>query len=380
MASQIKRGILDLIGAARPSIADPHLPRKINEGREDQIRECIGCNICVSGDMTITPIRCTQNPTMGEEWRRQWHPERIDSYSVPAHEKGRVLIIGSGPAGLEAARALRGRGLEVIMADKAHRAGGRIVKESSLPGLSTYRRVMDYRLSILNQDQGFSLYLDSEMTAEDISGFEFDHVVLATGARWRIDGAGRAHRLGIPDIQKASVISVDEILDGLSVNGSILIYDDDHYYMGGVLAEKLRLEGLDVTLVTPASKVSEWTDNTLEQGRIQSRLIDLGVKIITNHKLMSVTNHEACLGPVYGGDMIKQCFDHIVPVTSRQPQDALYHALKSKGFEAVTRIGDCLAPSTVAAAVWAGHAFARYYGQDRLARYEFKREKIDLTN
>jgi dimethylamine/trimethylamine dehydrogenase len=69
--------ILDMIGAARPSIADPFLPAKIQAGRLDDIRECIGCNICISGDMTMSPIRCTQNPSMGEEWRRGWHPERI---------------------------------------------------------------------------------------------------------------------------------------------------------------------------------------------------------------------------------------------------------------------------------------------------------------
>jgi dimethylamine/trimethylamine dehydrogenase len=77
MVSQIKRGVLDMIGAARPSIADPFLPKKIEEGRIDEIRECIGCNICVSGQHTYTPMRCTQNPAMGEEWRRGWHPEHI---------------------------------------------------------------------------------------------------------------------------------------------------------------------------------------------------------------------------------------------------------------------------------------------------------------
>jgi len=74
MVSQVRRGILDLIGAARPSIADPFLPRKIDEGRLEDIRECIGCNICITGDMTMSPSRCTQNPTMGEEWRKGWHP------------------------------------------------------------------------------------------------------------------------------------------------------------------------------------------------------------------------------------------------------------------------------------------------------------------
>jgi len=95
MVSLIRKGVLDFIGAARPSIADPFLPKKIEEGREDEIRECIGCNICVSGDMTMTPIRCTQNPTMGEEWRRGWHPERIRR----ATSQSPVLVIGAGPTG-----------------------------------------------------------------------------------------------------------------------------------------------------------------------------------------------------------------------------------------------------------------------------------------
>ena len=75
MASAIERGIMDMIGSARPSIADPFLPNKIKEDRLEDIRECIGCNICVTGDTRYVPIRCTQNPTMGEEWRRDWHPE-----------------------------------------------------------------------------------------------------------------------------------------------------------------------------------------------------------------------------------------------------------------------------------------------------------------
>jgi dimethylamine/trimethylamine dehydrogenase len=106
MVSQIKRGVLDMIGAARPSIADPFLPKKIEEGRAEDIRECIGCNICVTGDNTITPMRCTQNPTMGEEWRKDWHPEVIGARG----SEDRVLVVGAGPAGLEAARALGQRG------------------------------------------------------------------------------------------------------------------------------------------------------------------------------------------------------------------------------------------------------------------------------
>jgi len=101
MLRMVKSGITDLIGAARPSITDPFLPKKIEEGRPEDIRECIGCNVCYSGDSLSVPIRCTQNPTMGEEWRRGWHPERLP----PRGSDGQVLIVGAGPAGLEAARA-----------------------------------------------------------------------------------------------------------------------------------------------------------------------------------------------------------------------------------------------------------------------------------
>ena len=102
MVRQVREGVLDFIGAARPSIADPFLPQKIEQGRFEDIRECIGCNICVSGDMTGAISRCTQNPTFMEEWRKGWHPERV----APRGKSERVLIVGGGPAGLEAALVL----------------------------------------------------------------------------------------------------------------------------------------------------------------------------------------------------------------------------------------------------------------------------------
>src|SRR5262249_33132737 len=126
MARMVREGVLDFIGAARPSIADPFLPKKIEEGRYEDIRECIGCNICVAGDGTIAPLRCTQNPTMGEEWRRGWHPERIR----PKRSDARVLVVGAGPAGLEAAQALGHRGYEVTLADRGRALGGRVALEA----------------------------------------------------------------------------------------------------------------------------------------------------------------------------------------------------------------------------------------------------------
>src|SRR5258705_12336201 len=96
MVRVIKSGQLDIIGCARPSIADPFLPRKIDEGRSDEICECIGCNVCISRFNLNNTIICTQNPTALEEYRRDWHPEP----STPAPRALSVLVVGGGPAGM----------------------------------------------------------------------------------------------------------------------------------------------------------------------------------------------------------------------------------------------------------------------------------------
>src|ERR1700692_732669 len=181
MVSQIRRGVLDMIGAARPSIADPFLPKKIESGNVDDIRECIGCNICVSGDFTITPIRCTQNPTMGEEWRKGWHPEIIPAKG----SEDAVLVVGAGPAGLECARALGQRGYRVHLAEAGEELGGRVSSESQLPGLSAWARVRDYRVNQLRKMRHVEMLRGSRVTADDMIEFGATRVVLATGARWR---------------------------------------------------------------------------------------------------------------------------------------------------------------------------------------------------
>ncbi len=183
MVSQLKRGVVDFIGAARPSIADPFLPKKIEEGRVDSIRECIGCNVCYSGDTIGVPIRCTQNPTMGEEWRKGWHPEKIAEKGSDA----KVLIVGAGPTGLEAARALGARGYDVMLAEAKRDLGGRVTLECALPGMSEYVRVRNYREQELLNMPNVEIFRESALTAEDVFATEADHVAIATGATWRRD-------------------------------------------------------------------------------------------------------------------------------------------------------------------------------------------------
>ena len=164
MVAQVKSGIVDMIGAARPSISDPFIPNKINEGREDEIRECIGCNICFAWDTRGAPIRCTQNPTMGEEWRRGWHPEKI----APKKSDDEILIVGAGPAGMEAAVSLGKRGYRVYLAEATSEPGGRVSKESMLPSLGEWNRVYEYRLIQLQKLDNVEIYRESEMTVDNI--------------------------------------------------------------------------------------------------------------------------------------------------------------------------------------------------------------------
>jgi dimethylamine/trimethylamine dehydrogenase len=367
---QVKQGIVDLVGAARPSIADPFLPTKIREGRFEDIRECIGCNICFTSVVHGSPVRCAQNASMGEEWRRGWHPERI----APKASERKLLVVGGGPAGLEAAVWLGRRGYAVTLAEARTELGGRVTREtSSLPGLSEWARVRDWRLAQLKQLPHVEVFLDSALDAAQILEFEADRVALATGAAWRQDGRGRRHEKPIPGWQDAQVITPDDVMDGVLPQDPVLIFDDDHYYMGGVLAEKLGGAGLDVRLVTPAGRVSDWTLWTEEQRRTQARLIELGVRIEIDSDIASLGAGKAVLACVHTGRTREVQAASVVMVTSREPNDALYHELCER--IDIARVGECSAPGSIATAVFAGHRYAREMDAEEAGDVPFLRDR-----
>jgi len=377
MISQLNRGIIDLIGAARPSIADPFLPNKIDQGHEDEIRECIGCNMCTSGDYLAYPMRCTQNPTMGEEWRRGWHPVHIDK----AGSKDQVLIVGAGPAGLEAALALSDRGYDVMLSEAREHMGGRVIAETSLTPLADWRRVADYRTYMLSQRANVQTYTESELSVKDIFETGAAHVAIATGSKWRTDFSGMQHQEKIPVANNAVITSVDDVLKGSCPTGKVLIYDDDHYYLASVIAEQIASAGGEVTLVTPASDIAGFTHHTLENEHIQVRLRELGVDIICNKEIQRIDAAQVTLACVYVGTTTEVAADTVIPLTSRAPQDQLYtHLLEQQsdwsdaGVKSVTAIGDCYAPATIAMAVYAGHEFARTLDQTPEEASAFRRE------
>ena len=148
--------------------------------------------------------------------------------------------------------------------------------------------------------------------------------------------------------------------------GRALVFDDDHYYMGVVVAERLVAAGVSVGFVTPEDRVAAWADYTGEQTRSQRRLIEAGVDIVTAHGLTAFDGAEAVLQCAYTGRQRRMAADAVVMVTARTPNDGLFRALETRvglgangAPKSVTRFGDCEAPAIIAAAVYAGHRYAR---------------------
>ncbi|WP_137700769.1 oxidoreductase [Marimonas lutisalis] len=361
MASQVRRGIVDFIGAARPSIADPFLPNKIKEGRLNAIRECIGCNICYAGDTLGVPIRCTQNPTMGEEWRRGWHPEKIKGKASDA----RVLVVGAGPAGLEAARALGARGYDVMLAEARRELGGRVTREASLPGMSEYARVRDHREQQLAEMANVEIFRESCLTADDVFDVGADNVVIATGSHWRRERFDDELFLPVADGEALRrVFTPDDIMDGRVPDGPTVVFDSDGYYLGGVIAERVRAAGAEVIYVTNSDSVSHWAGHTSERWRIRTHMMGLGIGIETSQTLTRFYGEQATLECVYSGEERSIAAQNVVMVTARKPNDGLYQELRERAGEealpfTLSRIGDCEAPAIIAAAVLAGHRYAQ---------------------
>ncbi len=384
MVRMVTSGTLDLIGCARPSIADPFLPKKIEEGRIEDIRECIGCNICVSGDMTQSISRCTQNPTFMEEWRKGWHPEVMN----PKGPSTSVLVVGAGPAGLEAARALALRGYDVALAEAGDEIGGRVARERRLPGLSAWGRVADYRVYQLSQRTNVEIYRGSRLDAAEVLEFGFQHVCVTTGSTWRRDGVARQHVVAMPMDAAMAVYTPDDLMAGRLPAGEVVVYDDDHYYMGGVLAELLVQRGARVTLVTPAPYVSDWARNTLEQATIHRRLAGLGVRIVLNTGVAAIRADGVETNDTYTDARGHIGCDAVVVVASRRSEDALYHDLRARaadwadaGLLSVQVIGDACAPGPIAWATYAGHRYARELDTpDRGDAPPFRREVARLED
>lgn len=370
MASQIRRGVLDFIGGARPSIADPFLPAKIREGRVEEIRECIGCNICISSWHDGVPVRCTQNPTAGEEWRRGWHPERVTLVRRPE----KVLIVGGGPAGLECALTAARQGHEVTIADRKTTWGGRLTFEKTLPGLAAWKRVVDYRLGRLSEMANVSMYLESNLGVDEITDLAPHHLVLAPGARWT-RMLYSSMEIPVGTLEHPAVFTPDDVAEGRLPEGPTLVFDFDNYYYGGVLTEHLAVRGIPVSYVTPAGQASAWTIMTNELPLVHRALARRNVPVTTLQMLTAFDGASATLTHLFTREATTVSCRSVLIVGLRMPRRDLIDAVEARradleatGIRSIATIGDGLAPGAIAHAVHSGHKAAREFGQGNSRR------------
>jgi dimethylamine/trimethylamine dehydrogenase len=357
MADLIRHGICDLIGAARPSIADPFLPRKVDEGRVDEIRECIGCNVCVSRALAADQIACTQNPTAGEEFRRGWHPERFERAGNAERD---VLVIGAGPAGMECAIVLGKRGFgRVHLAEAEPELGGVAALTARLPGLQQWQRVVDWRRAQLEKLRNVEVLTGLRLDASAAREYGADLVVTATGAHWVADGMSPLTHAPIAGAELAHVLTPEQALAAPTEPARVLIYDCEGYLMGAGLAELIAAAGADVTFVTPLQVAAPYLDRTFEGYAVRKRLHQLRVDVRTDTTLTRI-ERDSCTLASYDAET-EAASELVVLVTARRSNDRLYRELRTDlgDLEAVYAVGDCVAPRQVADCIFDGHRLAR---------------------
>ncbi|MBS0447637.1 MAG: FAD-dependent oxidoreductase [Proteobacteria bacterium] len=388
MTEIVTKGFADIIGAARPSIADPFLPKKVEEGRIDDIRVCIGCNVCISRwEIGGPPMICTQNATAGEEYRRGWHPEVFPKKG----SDDAVLIVGAGPSGSEAARVLMERGYTVHLYDTADKIGGHLNGVATLPGLGEWSYHRDYRetqiTKLLKKSRKSQLMLGQKpITAGEILAYGADKVVIATGSSWNGNGVNCLTHDPIPgaDASRADQLTPEQVLAGKKPIGKrVVILNADTYFMAPSLAEKLAAAGHEVTLVSGVH-LANYMHFTLEYPNMMRRLHELHVNEMADHfcsriepgrlevyNIWGEGSRRSYRGPgVLPRDPNKTQrwleFDSLVLVTGRHSEDALHRELKTRqgewaanGIKSVYLIGDAEAPRLIADATFSGQRLAR---------------------
>ena len=253
----------------------------------------------------------------------------------------------------------------MTIAEKSNEMGGRLLFETKLPGLNTWARVNEYRLYALKQMSNVELYLDSELDAEDILNLEHQRVAIATGSYWT-KALYSSLEIPLGELNKPNVYTPDDLARGVVPESPVLVYDFDNYYLGGVIAESLAQQGIEVSYATPAGHASAWTIMTNEQPYVHQALDVCNVDVHTQKLLSAFDEGEATLSNIFTNKSQRVPAKSVVIVGLRMPNDGIYQSLMARsedfakaGIKSIHTIGDALAPGALVHAVHSGHSFSR---------------------
>ncbi len=356
----LRDGVADLITLQRAHIADPDLVRKTREGRVEQVRPCIACNQgCVGGLLSpAMRLGCTINPAVGFE--RSLSEDLIEPSANPL----KVLVVGGGPAGMEAARVARLAGHSVVLAEAGKSLGGLMnvaklgPRSSALGDFVQWQEHEIYRLGV---EVRFNSYLE----AADIDAEGADVVIVATGSSPRMDGV-QAAVPGLParGVQLPHVISSTDLLTAPNrpLGATALVFDDVGQYESIAAAEWLIEHGVAVTFATRfalfAPIVETWTRTEPALERLQRGQFTL----MTRMHLVEIEARECLLRPLQSDRIQRVPADLVVLVLPRDPLDDIWRHPRSAG-RVVEIVGDARSPRDLQAAVREGHLAARALGK-----------------
>jgi 2,4-dienoyl-CoA reductase-like NADH-dependent reductase (Old Yellow Enzyme family)/thioredoxin reductase len=350
----IAAGQADMVSIVRGQIADPHLANKAREGRPQDVRPCISCNqMCWGRRSRDYWISCLVNPSAGREF--QWGGDRF----TRAEQPKRVLVVGGGPGGLEAARVAAERGHQVTLAEAADKLGGQF----RLAGLQPRRaQILDLLAWYEGQLEKLQVVvgLNTPVDADEVRAFDADAVIVATGSQPTMAGYQRGLPTvdRLPGIERGNVWSVEDVMGRAARLGArVLLVDDGGNWRGCGTAWHLAEQGRQVTLLTADPFVGRDLVRTSADWTIRPKLRQLGATFLTDSVVTAWHGDAAGIRNLLTGAESREAFDSLVLATTNRPETELADTLRQADV-AFTAIGDCVAARHAPAAIYEGRKLA----------------------
>jgi len=334
----IEEGKADFVSLGRPLLADPEWPQKAKQGRQDDIRPCIGdLDGCIGRSNEMEYLSCTVNPTTGME---------LEYALTPAEITKSVLVIGGGPGGLEAARVAAARGHQVTLWEKGGQLGGKLLAASAAEFKQDIRPLIAY-LSHQLEKLGVKVELMKEATPELVRQLNPEVVVIAAGATPLLPA--------IPGIDGSNVFSAVDVLLGKKEPGETVIVAGGGM-VGCETAVHLARNGKKVTIIEMMGRLMPEKMNPIARMGLSSLVNESNLEILTGTKLVKVTNEGVI---VETGDSSRELkADCVVLALGFKPESALIDALEGAVPE-VHAVGDCVKPGNIIDAIWGGYHTSR---------------------